>query len=249
MHGSARIVRASRYGRWDEDRGEAHTEGRTGRLAVGDAACGQCRRVLGVSGGVRAWCATRARTAQHAYGELKARGLGALAAQHVIKKTRDAYTTLRRTCAPGTTASPARNAGSRRSPSPSCSGRMRRILTMTAAVRHDVAVPQPTHIPLNTGSTRPDSSVGVVAHANRNASRNIAQHGAGVWIARRESRAPATPLRGIWTKEPAQQPVGHYLQAWSLGPRQAEGVVTLSGLPALKSGDSRLPVVGVGDGW
>ncbi|MGW2082532.1 RNA-guided endonuclease InsQ/TnpB family protein, partial [Streptomyces sp. NPDC001939] len=29
------------------------------------------------------------------YGELKARGLGAQAAQHVIKKTRDAYTTLR----------------------------------------------------------------------------------------------------------------------------------------------------------
>ncbi|MFF2146506.1 RNA-guided endonuclease InsQ/TnpB family protein [Kitasatospora sp. NPDC058190] len=32
---------------------------------------------------------------KHTYAELKARGLGAQAAQHVIKKTRDAYTTLR----------------------------------------------------------------------------------------------------------------------------------------------------------
>ncbi|MFD7608437.1 RNA-guided endonuclease InsQ/TnpB family protein [Streptomyces mirabilis] len=31
---------------------------------------------------------------KHTYGELRARGLGAQAAQHVIKKTRDAYTTL-----------------------------------------------------------------------------------------------------------------------------------------------------------
>src|SRR6478672_4089813 len=31
---------------------------------------------------------------KHTYAELKARGLGAQAAQHVIKKTRDAYTTL-----------------------------------------------------------------------------------------------------------------------------------------------------------
>ncbi|MCX4427826.1 MULTISPECIES: RNA-guided endonuclease InsQ/TnpB family protein [Streptomyces] len=32
---------------------------------------------------------------KHTYGELRARGLGAQAAQHVIKKTRDAYTTLK----------------------------------------------------------------------------------------------------------------------------------------------------------
>ncbi|WP_406376988.1 transposase [Streptomyces sp. NBC_00647] len=32
---------------------------------------------------------------KHTYGELRSRGLGAQAAQHVIKKTRDAYTTLR----------------------------------------------------------------------------------------------------------------------------------------------------------
>ena len=32
---------------------------------------------------------------KHTYAELKARGLGAQAAQHVIKKTRDAYTTLK----------------------------------------------------------------------------------------------------------------------------------------------------------
>ncbi|MFE6955749.1 RNA-guided endonuclease InsQ/TnpB family protein [Streptomyces sp. NPDC057696] len=32
---------------------------------------------------------------KHTYGELRSRGLGAQAAQHIIKKTRDAYTTLR----------------------------------------------------------------------------------------------------------------------------------------------------------
>jgi hypothetical protein len=32
---------------------------------------------------------------KHTYAELKARGIGAQAAQHVIKKTRDAYTTLK----------------------------------------------------------------------------------------------------------------------------------------------------------
>ncbi|MFF4960245.1 zinc ribbon domain-containing protein [Streptomyces sp. NPDC001222] len=34
---------------------------------------------------------------------------------------------------------------------------------------------------------------GVVAHADRNASHNIAQRGAVVWNAGRESRVPATP--------------------------------------------------------
>ena len=34
---------------------------------------------------------------KHTYGELRSRGLGAQAAQHIIKKTRDAYTTLRAT--------------------------------------------------------------------------------------------------------------------------------------------------------
>ncbi|MFD0067800.1 zinc ribbon domain-containing protein, partial [Streptomyces sp. NPDC056690] len=34
---------------------------------------------------------------------------------------------------------------------------------------------------------------GVVAHADRNASRNIAARGAAVWTAGRESRVPATP--------------------------------------------------------
>jgi len=32
---------------------------------------------------------------KHTYGELRARGLGAQAAQHIIKKTRDAYTALK----------------------------------------------------------------------------------------------------------------------------------------------------------
>ncbi|WP_406382120.1 zinc ribbon domain-containing protein [Streptomyces sp. NBC_00117] len=34
---------------------------------------------------------------------------------------------------------------------------------------------------------------GVVAHADRNASHNIAARGAAVWTAGRESRVPATP--------------------------------------------------------
>ncbi|MER6376223.1 zinc ribbon domain-containing protein [Streptomyces mirabilis] len=34
---------------------------------------------------------------------------------------------------------------------------------------------------------------GVVAHADRNASRNIAARGEAAWIAGRESRVPATP--------------------------------------------------------
>ncbi|MFE4721486.1 zinc ribbon domain-containing protein, partial [Streptomyces sp. NPDC056728] len=34
---------------------------------------------------------------------------------------------------------------------------------------------------------------GVVAHADRNASHNIAQRGENVWNAGRESRVPATP--------------------------------------------------------
>ncbi|WP_420711416.1 zinc ribbon domain-containing protein [Streptomyces sp. NRRL F-5122] len=34
---------------------------------------------------------------------------------------------------------------------------------------------------------------GVVAHADRNASRNIARRGEAAWTAGRESRVPATP--------------------------------------------------------
>ncbi|WP_442875704.1 zinc ribbon domain-containing protein [Actinoallomurus sp. NBC_01490] len=34
---------------------------------------------------------------------------------------------------------------------------------------------------------------GVVAHADRNASRNIARKGEAAWTAGRESRVPATP--------------------------------------------------------
>ncbi|MFB7999026.1 zinc ribbon domain-containing protein [Streptomyces sp. NPDC056002] len=34
---------------------------------------------------------------------------------------------------------------------------------------------------------------GVVAHADRNASHNIARKGEAVWTAGRESRVPATP--------------------------------------------------------
>ncbi|MEU1783624.1 MULTISPECIES: RNA-guided endonuclease InsQ/TnpB family protein [Streptomyces] len=47
---------------------------------------------------------------KHTYAELKARGLGAQAAQHVIKKTRDAYTTLKANIRAGNLGKP----GSRR---------------------------------------------------------------------------------------------------------------------------------------
>ncbi|WP_316042233.1 zinc ribbon domain-containing protein [Nocardiopsis sp. CNR-923] len=53
---------------------------------------------------------------------------------------------------------------------------------------------------------------GVVAHADRNASHNIATRGATVWNAGRESRAPCHPV-SVWPEEPTQQPVGRYLQA------------------------------------
>ncbi|MEU0821060.1 RNA-guided endonuclease InsQ/TnpB family protein [Streptomyces mirabilis] len=56
---------------------------------------------------------------------------------------------------------------------------------------------------------------GVVAHADRNASHNIARRGEAVWTAGRESRVPATP-KGVWTEEPTQQPVGRHLQTRSI---------------------------------
>ncbi|MGW6413438.1 RNA-guided endonuclease InsQ/TnpB family protein [Streptomyces vinaceus] len=51
---------------------------------------------------------------------------------------------------------------------------------------------------------------GYLANADDNA--DIARKGAAVWTAGRESRVPATPVRGVRTEEPTQQPVGHYLQ-------------------------------------
>jgi IS605 OrfB family transposase len=45
---------------------------------------------------------------------------------------------------------------------------------------------------------------GVVAHADRNASRNIAARGQVAWNAGRQSRAPALPVTGKgWTRQPA----------------------------------------------
>ncbi|WP_241474757.1 transposase [Nocardiopsis xinjiangensis] len=55
---------------------------------------------------------------------------------------------------------------------------------------------------------------GVVAHADRNASHDLAARGQSVWNAGREPRAPATPwIRGVWTEEPTRQPTGHYFRA------------------------------------
>jgi transposase len=49
---------------------------------------------------------------------------------------------------------------------------------------------------------------GVVAHADRNASRNIAARGQVAWGAGRELLAPAPPSTGRgWTRQPASQPV------------------------------------------
>ncbi len=55
---------------------------------------------------------------------------------------------------------------------------------------------------------RGESGCGVVAHADRNASRNIAVRGRVAWDAGRESRAPALPVTGSgWTRQPASPPV------------------------------------------
>lgn len=67
---------------------------------------------------------------------------------------------------------------------------------------------------------RPDRSTfacrscGVVAHADRNASRNIAHRAGVAWDAGRQSSAPvrAGKRRG-WTRESTSQPVGRYPQA------------------------------------
>ena len=49
---------------------------------------------------------------------------------------------------------------------------------------------------------------GVVAHADRNASRNIAVRGRVAWDAGRKSRAPALPATGSgWTRQPSSPPV------------------------------------------
>ncbi|REE98028.1 RNA-guided endonuclease InsQ/TnpB family protein [Thermomonospora umbrina] len=50
---------------------------------------------------------------------------------------------------------------------------------------------------------------GVVAHADRNASRNIARKGEVAWDAGRRSSAPAPPRGGVgWTRRATRQPVG-----------------------------------------
>lgn len=59
-----------------------------------------CARPTTPRTGCRRWrsstaCRVQYELRKHTYAELKARGLGAQAAQHVIKKVRDAYTTLK----------------------------------------------------------------------------------------------------------------------------------------------------------
>ncbi|WP_328989529.1 transposase [Kribbella sp. NBC_01245] len=58
-------------------------------------------------------------------------------------------------------------------------------------------------------------SCGVVAHADRNASRNIAARGEAAWTAGRESRVPAA-TQAARTEENTPQPVVPYLQTQSL---------------------------------
>ncbi|WP_433477811.1 hypothetical protein ACQPZP_12610 [Spirillospora sp. CA-142024] len=70
-----------------------------------------------------------------AYGELKARGLGAQAAQHVIKRVVDAYTTLRANIRAGNLGVIGPSGAARPPPSRSCSVRMPRTPTTTGACR------------------------------------------------------------------------------------------------------------------
>ena len=70
---------------------------------------------------------------RHVYGDLKARGLGAQAAQHVIRKTCHAYKTLKANIRAGTSAKPGRNGGREPSRSHSGSGPTRRRRSTTGA--------------------------------------------------------------------------------------------------------------------
>ncbi|WP_329238332.1 transposase [Actinoallomurus sp. NBC_01490] len=141
---------------------------------------------------------------KHTYGELKSRGLGAQAAQHVIKKVRDAYTTLKANIGAGNLGRP---------------GSRRRVKAETKPIafrpeaaqpyddrclswRYDAATVSVWTVEGRVKNVRfvcSSQSVficrncGVVAHADRNASRNIARKGEAVWTAGRESRVPATP--------------------------------------------------------
>ncbi len=86
-----------------------------------------------------------------AYGELKAHGLGAQAAQHVIKRVADAYTTLRTSVRAGNLGGRAPGAAAKPSPRRSCSARTRRTPTTTGACRGTTA-PRPYPSGRSTGA-------------------------------------------------------------------------------------------------
>jgi putative transposase len=70
---------------------------------------------------------------------------------------------------------------------------------------------------------------GVVAHADRNASRVLARRGEDVWNAGRESHVPTTsPQREVAkTRKPTSQPVRRYPHARRRQPREADETIAL----------------------
>lgn len=144
---------------------------------------------------------------KHTYAELKARGLGAQAAQHVIKKTCDAYTTLKANIKAGNLGKPG-------------SKRRTKAESKPIAFRPEAAqqCSQCGHIDRRNRQSQATfacRSCGALMHADDNASHNLGRKGETLWTAGRESRVPATPYPGVRTEEPTQQPDGHYLQTRS----------------------------------
>ena len=103
-----------------------------------------------------------------AYQDIKTRwGLGAQAAQHVIKKACDAYTTLRANLRAGRYGRP----GSK---------------------RHSRASGKP--VAFRPAAAQPCRSCGFVEHADHNSSHNIAHRGWMVWVCGAQSTAPGLTL-------------------------------------------------------
>lgn len=158
---------------------------------------------------------------KHTYAELKARGLGAQAAQHTIKKVRDAYTTLKANIKAGNLGKPGSKRRVKAESKPivfrteaahpyddRCLSWQYDAQTVSMAKRAGVPLvyvdPAYTsqqcsecgHIDRKNRvdqATFACRSCGALIHADDNASRNIAVGGEAVWIAGRESRVPATP--------------------------------------------------------
>nr|WP_329237628.1 hypothetical protein [Streptomyces canus] len=120
---------------------------------------------------------------KHTYAELKARGLGAQAAQHVIKKVSDSYTTLRANIRAG-------NLGK------GGSGRRRKAESKPVMFRPQAAQPYDAACPSKSsrasatgyGSASPNGSHSTPGPSPSSQTSSSTRPSAG-----RESRVPATP--------------------------------------------------------